>query len=1449
MEHSGPQHTPQEACTEFTGTSYSALLHGPDTPPSQPELGEEPVSSELADPTAAFPSANTQNFVWPIDGSSHYQGSPNDPSMVQNLVEPRNLHSGSSPAEVAFHSRAGGSFPLVQNAETQNIMLESQSGGLMSLPIGKHMFKADKMNESSIEPRNKHQVHAKPLVQSSQYVGEQLVHGVDNGPHQINLLSQSQQHFQELQLSQQRGWESLAQKQDVSKPSFSEAIHSLSQSISTPERNTSQSGIQQNLSSYGARSKSSGNDSYQSGRIHTDNAAGFTQHQRFTTAAGEASTRIDMDVDDRKRSNSWSAMQHQNAAYYSHQISDAKHDIWGNKAAQPATHIVQNSFSSVSPSDSPQGVFNNMRSTPLDVRVPLAKIAGHSSLSNQESSKLNQEGGWKENGRAAVSEQATLSLSESDRFSHRFWKRHASLQESVGGLDTMCEPLKKVGSGSIWNHSLQQEQLVLEAQIEAQAASSIPNSASGQANAGQGTDETRFLGREGVSQQIQKHSDHAITQHFTSSVNAFSGGTATTVFNDNDSDNGQIHQGSLGDEQRTSQQHMDPNATNVSLAHLRHSRPSSPLSPQHVKLGLGPSNLPQNIQAGSVGMRMSPLREGFVRKGPASNLEGKKFCAASPYGGAVQESTVKNKADLNQGIGVQLNGMLLQNNGRPSSALSNSSSFSKESAESETLAPSSFPSAHLERSRVSQGNVKSGGNSLYGTEHLQTGSFEEESLASLHGKLTSVSESSRQPLHSAGDSEGKVLTGYQQANNDTSSLRILQNQQIINMALKQLGNRAQAANLAGLLTTLKTSLSEHSKNSGGREKFFPGIVESDRPQSSSTQTGGCAGGNATQSMQRPQMIPREPSTGHEDCSPPKFRSGSQSVSVEHNNHPGINQEKSHTSEASGSANTSLLADLQRQRRQSLSLMNDNRSQSFHSEGQCEDEPEFTGSKTLNLVPSQADSQMRGSEVSFALSGQSQYLQQQRSIMLEGSSLHQTFKEPTPGAAWNATLTKLPVKAIGQPNEALLKSLDSPAMHGYLPKVPLGQQDADAVTDKKKYKSLMDLKEIQQQNASDSEYPNQTGLQLVNASPSGHMQLPKQVAKGVVNAVSLTHTDKSADFVLESDVEALHKIRLHSGNSNDPSHISLANKQAQPIASGDRDTHVSLGKDPDFKVEESRPGINGHIAAPNQLPLLQVSPYKTSSHGVVTVHPKKRKKPVPLLIPWHIAATQPRNSLPSTSDAELTWANAANRLPDKDDSDVHRDNTSSSSRAKRRLKLTTLLMQQLIPPLSSRLMHGNSLVDNECATYSLAKLALEDACRLMANTEKEASSAQDISENKNMPLRGQQGRTWGMAKNVAVMRCVESFVERAKRLDSELARVDSSTSALELRGKIYDLERMAIVNRLARHHGTGLTVDSSEICLIESIPDVGTGIRKPSPKKYVTAAPMPRTLPGVKCLSL
>eukprot|EP00250_Pteridium_aquilinum_P018489 c24114_g1_i1 orf=2-6367(-) len=1482
LEHSKPQHMSQETCTEFTGTSYSALLHGPDTPPSQSQMGGENTLSEPDNQTAAFTSASTQNFVWPIDGSSYYQGLSSDPTIGQNLMSSHNSLSGSFPSESALHLHNDANIARSQNSGMQNMLPEYQSGGHIAPSARNAVFQADKtgnedvriggcglINDSSNELRNKHQMHAKPLVQSSQYLAGQPArqNGLGNGPYQINLLSQSQQHFQEVQLSQQRNWESLEQKQGASKPSFSEAFHSLSQSVSTPERSTSQSGIEQNLSGFGTRSRISRLDSYQSGTSHINNGAGFKQHQMFTTA--EVPKRLNMDGDDYSNTNAWSAMQShqigQDAGLYLQQIPDAKHDTWGNKGAPLASHRVRNSFSLVGPSESTQVVLSNVQSTSVDMRVPPTKMVASSSLSNQENFNLTLENGWKENDRAAVSKQTTSALSEPDGYPQGLWKRHTSLQESVGGLDTTCEPLNRFETGSIWNRKVQQEKVVLEAPFNMQAASSIPNIAIGPDDTGQQTHETPFLGWEGASQQTQEHFSpiQVGTQHTANSVKAFSQGTTTMVFNNNE--NGQFYsfkksvepQGSLVDKQRVPQQPMDPSTMNVSLAHLRHSQPSSPMSPQHVKLGLGPSNLPQNIQqAGNASMRTSSQIDGLVRKGSTSSLEGKMFLAALPNDAS---GTLGNKGDLNQGFAASLNGMLLQNNARPSSALSNSSSFSKESAESEALPPSSFPSAlGVEGPGVSQGHSKPGGNSLGGVQHLQMnagGSFEEEHVSSLHEKPTSISEYSRQPLHNAGNSQEKLPGGARKANNDPGSLRVFQNQQIINMALKQLGNRAQAANLAGLLTTLKTSLSERSNNSGNREKFFPGIVESGRLPCSGAQEDGRAEGSATQLMQRPQVTSREPTNPglvREDCSPPKFVAGIQTGSNESNHHLTFNQEKTSTFEASGSATTSLLSDLQRQRIQSVSLMNGSRLRMLQSGGQCEGE---TGLKTLSSGPSQTDTQMRGSETPSAFSGHGQSVQQQRNMVLEGSPFHQTFKEPTPNAAWAARLPKSAIEAVGKSNEALLKPLE----HRYLGKVALGQEDAYAPTAKMKF---TESKEIRQQNASVSQYVNQRNLQVVNSSPPGHVQLPKQVAKGVVNPVSSPCTDKSVDLVSVSDVEALHKSRLRSGNSNDelppsqdqkhdsfsyhsnpvtPLQNSLVNKHAQPVANDVRDTHLSIGKeDPVSRAEEVRPGLKGHIATSNQLPQHQVSSSNPSSHGIVAVHPKKRKKPVPLLIPWHMAATQPRNSLPSTSDVELTWANAANRLPYKDGGDVLKDNAPSSSRAKRRLRFTTQLMQQLIPPLSSRLMHGNTLVDNECATFSLAKDALEDACRLVNSTKREAGSAQDTSEKKNMPLRGLQAGTWSMARGV------ETFMERGKALDSELARVDSSTSASELGSKVYELERMEIVNRLAGHHGTGFASDSSEICLVESSPDVGAGIWKPSPKKYVTAAPMPRTLPGVKC---
>lgn len=62
------------------------------------------------------------------------------------------------------------------------------------------------------------------------------------------------------------------------------------------------------------------------------------------------------------------------------------------------------------------------------------------------------------------------------------------------------------------------------------------------------------------------------------------------------------------------------------------------------------------------------------------------------------------------------------------------------------------------------------------------------------------------------------------------------------------------------------------------------------------------------------------------------------------------------------------------------------------------------------------------------------------------------------------------------------------------------------------------------------------------------------------------------------------------------------------------------------------------------------------------------------------------------------------------------------RAKRRLKFTTQLMQQLVPALPCQLFKGNALDDYKSATFVLAKFAVSEACWLSTGLSREASGA-------------------------------------------------------------------------------------------------------------------------------
>lgn len=277
---------------------------------------------------------------------------------------------------------------------------------------------------------------------------------------------------------------------------------------------------------------------------------------------------------------------------------------------------------------------------------------------------------------------------------------------------------------------------------------------------------------------------------------------------------------------------------------------------------------------------------------------------------------------------------------------------------------------------------------------------------------------------------------------------------------------------------------------------------------------------------------------------------------------------------------------------------------------------------------------------------------------------------------------------------------------------------------------------------------------------------------------------------------------------------------------------------------SLPMMEGHTANQHQYYLS-----KANIGAPVAVLPSKRKKEVTRLIPWHVDITQAGEHLPTTSDAELAWASATNRLTEKEEDEIDNQEEGAGSvpRVKRRLKLTTQLVQQLIPPIPAAVLRGKASVEYENAAYTLAKTALRDACKLASTSSKDMGKK---AENENLAF-GQLQKPKRLNGN-SVLRIAESFMDRAKNLEDEFSRLEASSSLTDLRSDIQDLESSSIVNRLVKHHGRNLPVDHSKVIIEEreSSSDSALCSRKLCPQRYVTAVPMPRNLPeGVLCISL
>lgn len=274
---------------------------------------------------------------------------------------------------------------------------------------------------------------------------------------------------------------------------------------------------------------------------------------------------------------------------------------------------------------------------------------------------------------------------------------------------------------------------------------------------------------------------------------------------------------------------------------------------------------------------------------------------------------------------------------------------------------------------------------------------------------------------------------------------------------------------------------------------------------------------------------------------------------------------------------------------------------------------------------------------------------------------------------------------------------------------------------------------------------------------------------------------------------------------------------------------SVAADPSQAIVISKPVVPSPVAV-EQLsspPLQNPVPLKS----------KKRKYSTRDLHPWLKEVTGTVKNVQDICNASMEWCGATNRLMEKveDDGEVIED----VPRPKRRIIITTQLMQQLFPAPPATILSTDATLNYESVAFNAARLALGDACNLVSSGRSSSSDSHGGSD----PISDKNKESEKTNDN-RLEEVVEDCMSKSKRLESDFSRLDKRASMLDLRVECQDLEKFSIINRFAKFHGRGQADGEG------SSSDAAANVPKPFPQRYVIAVPLPKNLPErVQCLSL
>lgn len=261
-------------------------------------------------------------------------------------------------------------------------------------------------------------------------------------------------------------------------------------------------------------------------------------------------------------------------------------------------------------------------------------------------------------------------------------------------------------------------------------------------------------------------------------------------------------------------------------------------------------------------------------------------------------------------------------------------------------------------------------------------------------------------------------------------------------------------------------------------------------------------------------------------------------------------------------------------------------------------------------------------------------------------------------------------------------------------------------------------------------------------------------------------------------------------------------------------------------------------AVTHLPPPYVLPPNVTDQNLAVLRPKKRKISPIKLLPWHKEITQGSQRLPNISAVELEWAVAANRLVEKAENEGEIiEDSLPMYRPRKRIILTTQLMQQLFQPPPVAILLGDATSNYDIVAYFAARLALGSACNVTSKSHMPC----DISDMSSVIPRPSE-----RVGNEEFLKFIEDSTNRSKRLEGDFLMLDQRASLLDTRVESEELDKFSIINRLAKFHSRG------SACATETSTSAGTTLSSPKifPQRYVKALAMPTTVPeGAHCLSL